>query len=81
MLIKSHTDIDANKIIGANAEMRGESIPDDPIALDIPKAPQNIIDIPTAIPIPNNVPRFPIVNENGIAISTMIRLEKGKEYL
>ena len=81
MLIKSHIEIDENKIIGANAEMRGERMPDDPIALDIPKVPQNIIDIPTAIPIPNNVPRFPILNEKGIAINTMIRLEKGKEYL
>jgi len=81
MLINSQAEIAENNIIGAKAEIKGESIPDAPIAEDIPNIPQNTIDIPTAIPIPNRVPFFPILKENGIAINTIIKLENGNEYL
>ena len=74
-------EIAENNIIGAKAEIKGDNIPDDPIALDKPNIPQKTIEIPTAIPIPNRVPFLPILNENGIAIRTIIRLENGKEYL
>ena len=45
-------EIDEKIRIGAKAEIKGESIPVEPIALVIPEIPQKIIDMPTAIPIP-----------------------------
>ena len=74
-------EMEEKMMIGAKADRKGESIPDEPIALDIPNIPQKNMEIPTAIPMPNNVPFFPILKEKGIAISTMIRLDNGKEYL
>ena len=81
MLINIQIDIEEKIIMGAKAERNGERVPDDPIALEIPKTPQNAMDIATAMPIPKRVPFFPILNEKGMAISTMIRLDIGKEYL
>ena len=74
-------DTAVNIKIGAKAEMKGERIAADPNALNMAEANQNTIDIPMAIPIPKNVPRFPIKNENGMAINTIIKLDNGYAYL
>ncbi len=67
--------------IGAKAEMKGDNRPEVPRALNTAKANQKIMDIPTATPIPNNVPLLPMINENGIAINTIIKLARGNAYL
>ena len=78
---KRNTEIPPNISRGAKAEINGERIAADPRALNTAKVNQKIRDIPTAIPIPKRVPLLPIKNENGIAIMTIIRLEKGNAYL
>ena len=63
--------------IGANAEINGERIAAEPNALNTAKENQNTMEIEIAIPIPKNVPRFPIKNEKGTAINTIIKLDSG----
>ncbi len=67
--------------IGANAEINGGKIEAAPNALNTANANQKMIDMATAIPIPNKVPLFPIKKENGMAINTIMRLDKGNAYL
>ena len=67
--------------MGAKAEVKGDRIAAEPNALNTAKANQKTMEIPMAIPIPNNVPRLPMIKEKGMAINTMIRLDNGKAYL
>ena len=66
---------------GANPDIKGEIMADSPSALNTANENQNIMDIPIAIPIPYNVPLFPIKKEKGTAINTIIKLENGNAYL
>ena len=51
--------------IGAKADVKGDRIAADPNALNTAKANQKTMEIPIAIPIPNNVPRLPMIKEKG----------------
>jgi hypothetical protein len=81
ILMISAADTAPKSSIGAKADKNGGRIALAPRALKIPIAPQNIIEIPTAMPMPYKVPLFPIMKEKGIAISTITKLEKGNAYL
>lgn len=67
--------------MGAKAEIKGERTLAAPRALNTANANQKTMEIPMAIPIPKSVPLFPMRNEKGIAINTMIKLDRGKAYL